>query len=570
MAVLHDLSPELVDAILLFIPPRQLLDIRLCSRWFDGFITRSSLAQYRVECWAAGVYDDLRPGLSYPERLEVLRNREEAWHTLDIRKRYDIPVPFLTSRTFDFTEGVYALTDTHSGQAGMQAQGQQQQQQQQQQQALPEGYATLRLPTMESEESEMEAGQGWKRVALPDNFVEYALSVHEHDLVAALTSKRIIEAPPAAAPDQDMQMAMHSFDLHFRTVSSGDYHPSAQKPVVRICNEFPVALKPRAFVMVAGEYVVVMLAHQDLPTLTPSDRDILYFVHWRSGVVHEVANFTPREYQGFVFLREDVMLFCNIRTTALDIYGIQCGADASTTPSLVEWCSLRLPFPGGLTGYQCRAEPNVVFPNTGVQVNPPPRERPFRDDPECALVLFYFYFTALSCTLFVHRHKLLAAVLQGAEDNQRLVKYERWGRNICAWMSDGGSYITQAHGQRWVTTSPVWNPEAENDMDEMLSMIQVHDFNPHTVRRALRELGPEGKKVLPNGNLVEVCPATWVHMVQMPQMNLETRLPYVAISLPDLVNYDDVMLDDERILGLYPSADGQGMILTGVEVLKIA
>ena len=81
---------------------------------------------------------------------------------------------------------------------------------------------------------------------------------------------------------------MHSFDLHLRSVNNGVHHPAAKTPVVRVCESFPVVLRPRTFVRVAGEYVVVMLVNQDLPTLDSNDCDILYFVHWRSGVVHKV------------------------------------------------------------------------------------------------------------------------------------------------------------------------------------------------------------------------------------------------------------------------------------------
>ena len=177
MAVLQDLALELVDAILLFLPPHQLVDIRLCSRWFNDFIKRSSLAQYRIECWAAGVVDDLLPGLSYPDRLAALRRREDAWHTLGIRSRQDIEVPFLSCTTFDLCEGMLSLAHPN-GQTPAQLQPQ----------AGSAGYATLLLPTAQREGQADVEGPTWRHTALPDTLVEYAFSVRELDLAAALTS----------------------------------------------------------------------------------------------------------------------------------------------------------------------------------------------------------------------------------------------------------------------------------------------------------------------------------------------------------------------------------------------
>ena len=219
---------------------------------------------------------------------------------------------------------------------------------------------------------------------------------------------------------------------------------------------------------------------------------------------------------------------------------------------------MRLPYSGGLAGYQCHSEPDVCFPTQGPIANPPPVEHPFRDDPERALVLFYFNFRSVSSTLVVHRHKLLTAALKNAASANlaQPIDYKAWGRNICGWMSDSGAWITQVHGQRFVTTMPIWNPDAEDDMDAMWSVIQILDYNPHTVRRVLRETGRDGTTVLPNGNLVEVQLATRVHMINMPDMSMETRLPCVRTTLRDQVVYEDVMLDGDRLVGIYPPVCG--------------
>ena len=159
MAVLQDLSSELIDAILLFTSPRQLLVISLCSRWFHNFLSRSSLAQYRIECWRTGVCEDLVPQPSYPEMTTSIRRREEAWHTLDVQKRVELRIPNLLPDVYDFKGGILALTDASHH---------------------PRMCATLKMPTLHEE------AESWTRFDLPSSLHEHAIDV-ERDLVALLT-----------------------------------------------------------------------------------------------------------------------------------------------------------------------------------------------------------------------------------------------------------------------------------------------------------------------------------------------------------------------------------------------
>ena len=63
----------------------------------------------------SGVSDDLRPGISYPERFLLLRRREELWANLYFHKNVQATIPFESTGIYDFTGGAFLLgTRLHS------------------------------------------------------------------------------------------------------------------------------------------------------------------------------------------------------------------------------------------------------------------------------------------------------------------------------------------------------------------------------------------------------------------------------------------------------------------------
>jgi len=118
-----------------------------------------------------GVRDDMRPGLSYLERLHVLENREEAWATLDFRSSVLLPVPFNSTSIYDITGGTLLLGKTldpesHRGSETV-------------------GYSYVALPSLSDPRGEK---LEWKWCNLEAKILDIELAVHEHDLIAALTA----------------------------------------------------------------------------------------------------------------------------------------------------------------------------------------------------------------------------------------------------------------------------------------------------------------------------------------------------------------------------------------------
>ena len=124
--------------------------------------------RYIVQMERCGVSDDMRPGLSYPERIRVLNNREEAWATLDFCRSVQVPVPINSTSIYDVTGGTLFLGKTLDPESRRDT----------------VGYSYVTLPSLcdvQGEKSE----QKWFNLETKVLGVGHA--VHEHDLIAALT-----------------------------------------------------------------------------------------------------------------------------------------------------------------------------------------------------------------------------------------------------------------------------------------------------------------------------------------------------------------------------------------------
>jgi hypothetical protein len=113
-----------------------------------------------------GVTDDIRPGLSYPERLDLLARREEAWEMLYFRRSVQITVPFNSTSIYDFTGGAFLL-GTRFGAS-----------------RRPAGYSYIPLPSLSDLPDQK---LNWIKLDLGVQILDVGLAVQEHDLIAALT-----------------------------------------------------------------------------------------------------------------------------------------------------------------------------------------------------------------------------------------------------------------------------------------------------------------------------------------------------------------------------------------------
>ena len=119
----------------------------------------------------SGVSDDLRPGISYPERLLLLQRWEEAWANLDFHKNVQVTILFESTGIYDFTGGAFLLgTRLHSTSR----------------QPTTDRVLLRYLPSLTSTEDLM---LKWRGLSLGGiQLMDIGLVVHEHDLITALTA----------------------------------------------------------------------------------------------------------------------------------------------------------------------------------------------------------------------------------------------------------------------------------------------------------------------------------------------------------------------------------------------
>ncbi|KIL55621.1 hypothetical protein M378DRAFT_17780 [Amanita muscaria Koide BX008] len=108
------LPRELVERILLLLDTKSILTCRLANREFNEIIQSSIALQYFLACKAAGVIDNPRSPLSYAERLEALKKREDAWRKL--KPMFEMTISVNHRAAFKIcrsTEGAYFLSDAN-------------------------------------------------------------------------------------------------------------------------------------------------------------------------------------------------------------------------------------------------------------------------------------------------------------------------------------------------------------------------------------------------------------------------------------------------------------------------
>ena len=165
VSLLH-IPLELVTRILLYLTPHDIISCRRTCRMFHDLCSCPSL-RYLVQMERCAMSDEMRSGLSYPERLRILENREEAWATLDFRRTVQVSVPFHSTGTYDLTGGAFLLGTRPFCADHLST----------------VGYSYLSLPSL-SEDKEVE----WRGFNIGIPILDVGLAVHEHDLIGVLTA----------------------------------------------------------------------------------------------------------------------------------------------------------------------------------------------------------------------------------------------------------------------------------------------------------------------------------------------------------------------------------------------
>jgi hypothetical protein len=245
--------------------------------------------------------------------------------------------------------------------------------------------------------------------------------------------------------------------------------------------------------------------------------------------------------------------------------------DDDDTPHLVSLCVLHLPpltRRARIFRFVCRAEPNPT--GSGPLAIPAPSNRPFRDKAEDAVVMFHLSTRGVhqqarilemhKFMFIVHRYALLAQIPAAQRacppfcitpnTTPVQVPWDVWGVSATRWFEgDHAStrWITTTAGQRSVTME-----------DGAPTPVVVRDFNPYAVRAARALAATSGQwqqgnwsRQLPNGNRMSLkVKDSVISAGSIFEEDVRSSLPCVETVTQTEYDYDGVLIDEERILGL--------------------
>jgi hypothetical protein len=245
-------------------------------------------------------------------------------------------------------------------------------------------------------------------------------------------------------------------------------------------------------------------------------------------------------YGGLLFLSPQILLLPKVEAGVFEFWKVPSTPDTAPTHPIA---ALGLPIlkEGHLISMlSCRGEPNPA--GGGL----PYSTQPYNSSPMDAIIIFNLrvqgvgvVITGNTFSIFVHRRALLELCQdttisppQSDDDDTPVIPWRRWGPAITRWLGTGvmpTRWITTTSGQRCVFRLAGTGDE--------LSPIVVLDFNPTSVKRAAV-------------GILSVVKLQSKIVHRAFKMPIISNLPYVCFASPDVFNYDGILMDEERLIGL--------------------
>ncbi|KAI0937664.1 hypothetical protein AcV7_003637 [Taiwanofungus camphoratus] len=565
---LLSLPPELIVRILACLTLSDLVSCRRACKCLNAIIKTTTLLQYLIETQVAGVEDNPASSLALVDRLRLLRARETAWHHLQSSRTTPIEVKHFPSSIYDLTGGVFLLGESLRWTFGAWR--------------STDSLRFVRLPAVadsaDSHSNVSRQDSPWSRIELKGNIMDVGLAVQEHDLIAVVT----FTYPPLDATEP-----LAAVDLHLLKISTGAYHPAASQPVIHVSDLSIIPGQCGVSIEIVGDTLGILVYLRFL-TNTPGSA-IFHTYDWKSGKQKQFRNASARHYNSFTFLSPDAIVLPNLTENTLELCpltGASPHSDGTSPVPLATACSLALPqltFGSTLLQMWCRSEPNPVCETTRFTDRD---QAPFRPDPADAIMIFNPFMQDWqhqlhSYSLIVHRSTLLKMLYNpppvpshllpvhfmptpvgmasegDAEASSSKVPWKAWGPSVCRWFDAHDlvtRWITTTCGQRYVTITR-----------RTPARIRVLDFNQLSIRRLMHEK----RHVMVENHTSEpetpctphyVDPETQagVYFVlgaenlssEVFEEEVTSALPYMATTTFQVYEYESVLIDEERLIGL--------------------
>jgi hypothetical protein len=361
-----------------------------------------------------------------------------------------------------------------------------------------------------------------------------------------------------------------ALEVRLLSFSTGKPHPLAEQPTIflaaaesRLLGQCDVVIE------IAGDLLALLII---FPEAWDEKEGMFFLVWWKRGKAYSMSLPVPHDPESwrvdpyFAFVSQDTLVFPNSIQNMLTVTKIVI--DSDDTPRLVPLCVLHLPplaRRAKVTSLSCHGESNPT--GSGPLAIPVPSNRPFRDKAEDAIMMFTLFIHAhlidrkYPFTFIAHRHALFAHIPAAHRACAPFcsppvpmpalaqVPWSAWGPATTRWFQTmpWGSLNLRTAGQRAVALDYT-----------MQTPITLRDFNPYAVRtaRALATASGQSQqgnwsKQLPNGNSMSLkVEDTVIAARSIFKEDVRSSLPYIEIVPKTEYEYDDILIDEERILGL--------------------
>ncbi|KAI0252569.1 hypothetical protein BJV78DRAFT_1201633 [Lactifluus subvellereus] len=518
------LSPELLVQIISYLPFKDIISCQASCRHLNGVVKNSFRLKYLKEAGRTGVYDPLDAGFTFPERLERLRNWEKSWQNLDI--------PETSTRiTFDLDNWSPLIGSLHNGHLIVTG-------------TDPVVYAYSDISSLPSA---LPLGCiercNWTEVR--EGVLHAFAFADEYDLVVIVSTGNRAN-PESLTYDFDPQPPTIVLNVHMLTLSEPTPHRLAKIPHLEISLKSRFVLGCTLDAQLAGNCLVILTCHG-----WSYEFDEIHLVYWREGTVHCLRRSPPNTYfPQITFLSEDTLVLVQKQGNALELCQITWG----DSPSLETHCVLVLPaLQRGISCVMVECQGDQVVASHDLLTRS--GRLPFVSDPNATVLCFTLGFRQSvggfdylrSVSFWVRRCSLCEYAAHGV--NQKY-SWDAWGPSVTRWTDwEHGLAPCRPGGSRSALFPLLIEVGAGNP-------IVIRDFHPERVRRALaRSKGPSWNE----DRLKVVTESSKIEKGDEFLNDIVSSLPYCEATSEKRYGYHEVLIDDERIVGI-TRGDDEGTI----------
>ncbi|KAF9450683.1 hypothetical protein P691DRAFT_809698 [Macrolepiota fuliginosa MF-IS2] len=583
---LLDLPTETLTHILLHLPFTSVVICGGVNRHLQVLISESAELQYYIHLGVYGMVDNPRCDFPISERLNRLLVRERRWEELDFdfEKIIDVPVVAECRRRY-LSAGVFSILY----ESGVLRQ--------------------IQIPSEADQEVE------WKEIRIAPFLINSGKRLLEQDLQIFVTAQ-----PQTVYTNTAKPHTIHEVQIHLSQLSTGEPHPDAQRTIsFKTHEEFG---RPWAGVECAGDNLLLVL-RDDVEEHKPDDQ--VYAYDWKTGERKLEINAPFGSYRRLLFLTTHTFLLPNAKNGELEYWRIPQDPSETHTSDQPFFILSLPPLSSGNVFHQIflSAKPQLA---SGLRAASKPF---YTDTHHAIIIIEVTIqpvdgSRVTDFSFFVHRSSFMEcpdafSAFISSDERPTPVPYDNWGPSVCRWFSSSvdGYYmglITGVFGQRYASAAmgagPLivfnFNPigvtkvlvaqrrhiSKAKTRDEINKNIGRDEGNQNIEENQGEEYAGKGKKILSQTSVPGISSEP---LTQGPQINsspsepwLETKvvtraldplddpdrcfedtvyssLPYTMRSSQDKYDFEDLFLDEERMLGT--RTDGDWNLLKQLHIL---